>query len=59
MKDRMKNFISNAKDEAVAWWCEWGLYTLVALLTVTTVKGVDVASYWKGRYDGVIENQKH
>lgn len=59
MKNRMKNFISNAKDTIIDWWCDWGVYTVVALLTGAAVTGAAATSYWRGKYDGVMENRNN
>ena len=57
MKNRIKTFISNAKDAIVDWCCDYGDIVIVAFMTATAVAGAAATSYWKGKYEGVIENQ--
>ena len=59
MKNRIKTFISNAKDACVDWWIDYGDIVLIALMTGTAVAGAAATSYWKGKYEGVIENRKN
>ena len=59
MKNRIKTFISNAKDACVDWWIDYGGIVLIALMTSTAVAGTAATSYWKGKYEGVIENRKN
>ena len=57
MKNRIKTFISNAKDACVDWWIDYGDIVVISLMTITAVAGAAAASYWRGKYEGVIENQ--
>ena len=59
MKNRIKTFISNAKDACVDWWIDYGDIVLIVLMTGTAVAGAVATSYWKGKYEGVIENRKN
>ena len=59
MKNRIKTFISNAKDACVDWWIDYGDIVLMVLMTGTSVAGAAATSYWKGKYEGVIENRKN
>ena len=59
MKNRIKTFISNAKDACVDWWIDYGDIVLIVLMTGTAVAGVAATNYWKGKYEGVIENRKN
>ena len=57
MKNRIKTFISDTKDAIVDWWHDYGDIVIMAFMTGTAVAGAAATSYWKGKYEGVIENQ--
>ena len=57
MKNRIKTFISNTKDAIVDWWHDYGDIVIIVFMTGTAVAGAAATSYWKGKYEGAIENQ--
>ena len=57
MKSRIKTFISNTKDAIVDWWRDYGDIVIIVFMTGTAVAGATATNYWKGKYEGVIENQ--
>ena len=57
MKNRIKTFISNAKDAIVDWWHDYGDIVIIVFMTGTAVAGTAATNYWKGKYEGAIENQ--